>query len=649
MFPILRPWAAQIWAIIGSFLCTAGLALFLAEYDGRPIFSWYGVTLNAIIAVLSVAAKGLLLLAVEESFSQWKWILFYREPRALIEFQRIDEASRGPLGSVQMLFSNSKAVLTRLGSVIILISLAIDPFTQQLVQYGQDVKYTSNGRDANTIPWAQRYSKGNEFVVQLAGNTYADADFAMQSAVLYGLSQPLTDVVQQLSFTCPTSNCTWDSFDSLAVCSECHDLSANLEPISGSGDLFELLEQDNGAAVRLNGTAFRLANGLIMDNFDGWEYAAGRPRGGVMITSFGTANASETNALQDIDTLIWAMSIFKVHPATSATARWPDLPLEATECGLYYCVNRYTPTVQKGVLLENTMRVTSATRNDESWQAIDPQDDSRWLNYSDAQRSSIAYNVTLSAVRRSDLQLTTPASGATPLAAYNISQSAVDSISSYLNSTFSGQLHVFTGDADMIPGRLNGFYMNDSQVQYSPSIIQSLWTSSNITDSFNALAVSMSNAIRAGADYNTVATGSTGIVTTFYMVQWGWIALHVVVVFAGAAFLIVTMWQSAGVVPVLKSNSLATMGSGAQIGSLLNWTTDTKEMERRAKNEIVSFNMSESYQPADSAMIPLTAVSSSRDAQSFMEYDHHSRMRAPIQLPSRSSICIEAPSRVPVS
>lgn len=84
-------------------LSFAVIVVLLGVFDGHPIFNWHGVTLNAIVSVLSVTMKAALAYTVSECIGQWKWNLFSRENRPLIDFERIDQASRGPLGSIRVI------------------------------------------------------------------------------------------------------------------------------------------------------------------------------------------------------------------------------------------------------------------------------------------------------------------------------------------------------------------------------------------------------------------------------------------------------------------------------------------------------------------------------------------------------------------
>ena len=99
-----RAWKLELWALIGSIFSFIAMIVLLAVFDGRPIFDWKRVTLNAIVSVLSVSMKASLTFAVAELIGQWKWILFSRGSRRLMDFERIDLASRGPLGSSRILW-----------------------------------------------------------------------------------------------------------------------------------------------------------------------------------------------------------------------------------------------------------------------------------------------------------------------------------------------------------------------------------------------------------------------------------------------------------------------------------------------------------------------------------------------------------------
>lgn len=106
---LLGSWRWEILSVVGSASCLVALVGVLLGFDGKAIFTWHGVTLNAIVSLLSTASKGALLFAVAELVSQWKWILFTGRARPLMDFERIDSASRGLLGSLRLMWNFKKA------------------------------------------------------------------------------------------------------------------------------------------------------------------------------------------------------------------------------------------------------------------------------------------------------------------------------------------------------------------------------------------------------------------------------------------------------------------------------------------------------------------------------------------------------------
>lgn len=488
----------------------------------------------------------------------------------------------------------------RLGAVIVILALAVDPFAQQLIQLRQELRFVDDP-NSNTLYRAERYSRGNEVVPSQndPDSSYSslNADFAMQSAILYGLSQPISNVVQQSQYTCPSSNCSWEAFDSLAVCGACNNQASHVE---------RLHSDELGEARRFNDvTTFQLPNGLTIDNLDNLNYTIALGLESVWMTTFGTSNPNDTNSFGDSDSLIWSMSIFKIHPnASNASAVWPDFAVEATECGIYYCVNSYKSSVQNAVLYEETTRRTSAFRNPESWQFLYVYPNEAISSISDmteAQNASIAFDNITSAANRSDLQLLVPSSSGKPTA-YNLSQSAVHSISAYFQSTFTGK------HQEINP---NGYYKQMGQVPtvlYEPSINQALWETDNLTALFEGLAVSMSNAIRSGADIRTPQQGKTGIMITYYEVEWPWISLYITLYVASVAFLIVTMYQGREKAPVWKGSSLAALSFGARVGGIFQGMVDVDEMEHEAGAEEVKLMLEYDDIPLDDLQVVSTAT-----------------------------------------
>jgi hypothetical protein len=98
-------WLLEIISWVFSAICMSVILSVLLHFNGRSLPDWkLGLTLNSFISILSGFAKASLLLPTAQALSQLKWTWF-RKPRQLADFEIIDSASRGPLGSMVLLAS----------------------------------------------------------------------------------------------------------------------------------------------------------------------------------------------------------------------------------------------------------------------------------------------------------------------------------------------------------------------------------------------------------------------------------------------------------------------------------------------------------------------------------------------------------------
>lgn len=77
-----------------------------------------------------------MLLAAIQCIGQSKWLLSRKRPQRLADFYATDEASRGPFGAMALLMRlRRRNLLASCGAFIVLASVAVDPFTQQVLSY----------------------------------------------------------------------------------------------------------------------------------------------------------------------------------------------------------------------------------------------------------------------------------------------------------------------------------------------------------------------------------------------------------------------------------------------------------------------------------------------------------------------------------
>lgn len=98
----LRPRAHSAWlwealSIAVAVLTLAANTITLLLYTDHPLPRWpSGITINALISVLTAIFKASLMVPIAEGISQLRW-LWYLKPRPLGQIEQWDSASRGSL------------------------------------------------------------------------------------------------------------------------------------------------------------------------------------------------------------------------------------------------------------------------------------------------------------------------------------------------------------------------------------------------------------------------------------------------------------------------------------------------------------------------------------------------------------------------
>jgi hypothetical protein len=204
----LDSWLYECAALAVSVGCLVALAVMLGIYDSKETPQLpYNITLNALISVLSTAAKSSLLFAVAGTLGQVKWVWF-TEKRELSDMQTFDDATRGPWGALVLLCSRSIRPLASLGATITILALAYGPFLQQLVRY----------------PVIEENVPSHEATTKQAISLDATMNFSNWDSARVAAWSDISQFDRNAN--CPTGNCTWSPFTSLGYCSKCSDTTA---------------------------------------------------------------------------------------------------------------------------------------------------------------------------------------------------------------------------------------------------------------------------------------------------------------------------------------------------------------------------------------------------------------------------------------
>ena len=97
----LYNWNSEIAGSVISICSMVAIIVVLIFYNGKPLDSWhFSLSLNTIVSILSALVRAPLAFAVGSCLAQAKWNWFKSRPDGLSAFEKFEEASRGPLGSL---------------------------------------------------------------------------------------------------------------------------------------------------------------------------------------------------------------------------------------------------------------------------------------------------------------------------------------------------------------------------------------------------------------------------------------------------------------------------------------------------------------------------------------------------------------------
>ena len=211
---------------------TKGACFGLLSFSQDRLLSDRSLALAA-YNVLSKVASAALILPISEAIGQLKWTWFNgSESKEMIDFEIFDKASRGAWGSFLLLFRTKGRSLAAFGAVLTLLLLATDTFFQQVTDYPD--RWALEHLDS-AIPQAVRYEPfyTPEYYqgLETAFINPALRPVVSQFMINNG-TQPnsfANGTRPDIPFSCPSSNCTWPEYDTLAVCSRCVEVSNLLE------------------------------------------------------------------------------------------------------------------------------------------------------------------------------------------------------------------------------------------------------------------------------------------------------------------------------------------------------------------------------------------------------------------------------------
>ncbi|KAF2678275.1 hypothetical protein K458DRAFT_317429 [Lentithecium fluviatile CBS 122367] len=227
---VLKRWMYELISWTISALSMGAIMGILLYLNNHSLTKWpSGLT---VIAVLSKLASAALILPVSEALGQLKWIWFNgKKSKEIWDFEIFDKASRGAWGSAMLLFRTRGRSLAALGALLTLLLLATDTFFQQVVNLPE--RWNLEG--SSSIPKVTWYEPEKDGTREFRGDAEMlqkdESLWPKAQKFLYGNgTQPVpfgNGTKPEIPVSCPTSNCTWPSYRTLGVCSQCTDLDVS--------------------------------------------------------------------------------------------------------------------------------------------------------------------------------------------------------------------------------------------------------------------------------------------------------------------------------------------------------------------------------------------------------------------------------------
>ncbi|KAF5853282.1 hypothetical protein GGP41_001799 [Bipolaris sorokiniana] len=557
---VVERWMLEIVSWLISAICMGAIVAVLIVLRDQPANKWpfdkMGFTLNAFVSILSRIAGAALLLPVAEALGQLKWSWFVKgDSKKMWDFEMFDNASRGPWGALLLLIHTRGKTIAALGALITIFCLALDPFFQQVVSFPE--RWTLQNA-TSSIPRVVRYEPiyPVEFV-NGEENTQFDPDILVVADTFF-----LGNGTQKMPYgngtrpdiplSCPTSKCTWPSYETLGMCSQCVEVPQLLTftcmytRVDWTSELNTTVSSYPNATVCghfLNATSEEpvLMSGYMVDD-------SGNPVGEALLMRTlplvtnpareglwgGSINFKNIrNPLEDV--LISSVgNLSQVYRN--------DTPI-MHECVVSWCVKTIESSYLSGIYYENvTATFYNETNEGSPWiTEFDPTDGGTWFEYIE--------NVTISAPSTSQdvSQYGWGINNITMLFTIMVFDRIFPAFTTAVDDTSVPLLRWRTGSPTDVRTRVPDF---------NP------WLSpNNVTHHLESMVTSITNAIRSSSSKEMIH-GEAFETDVYVSVRWAWLSLPLGLLLVSFIFLLSTVVKSAAEtdqVGIRKNSAIATL------------------------------------------------------------------------------------------
>ncbi|KAI0901586.1 hypothetical protein F4806DRAFT_5914 [Annulohypoxylon nitens] len=211
-------WWWEVGASALSFISIVLIFIFLGKVNGMALANWNGpVQPNTVISILTTTIRTCLMIPIASCLGQYKWKHF-RRPAELETLQTLDEASRGPWGSL-MLVSSAKfwrSTTALCLSMVTILALGIEPSAQQILSFPvREILLPNTTAQIGYWNTDSGVAMGNASTSTWGWDSARQTTYTYAAMLNGALGSPL-----RTDFYCPqpATRCSWDDFSTLAVC-----------------------------------------------------------------------------------------------------------------------------------------------------------------------------------------------------------------------------------------------------------------------------------------------------------------------------------------------------------------------------------------------------------------------------------------------
>lgn len=274
--------------------------------------------------------------------------------------------------------------LARIGALLTVVALAVDPFTQNTIATS-DCQILESNQTAH-IPIAREYHDPGSFRAQLTNFTDGDfilwgddtrqeASTAIKASVYAGLYGSATTVANGSSvyIPCTGNSCKFPFYSTLAICHKCADASSHVKRActtgsAGQGNVFQspcTYSLPNGQSIGsqpLKDDLIRQYNRSMAEYIPTWALANALPSAMTLPNIPGTF--TNLSILANVTTkptcLIGGLSSESICDTLNVSAFGTIYQFNtvAVECSLFPCVRSYSASTVNGNVVETELNRT---------------------------------------------------------------------------------------------------------------------------------------------------------------------------------------------------------------------------------------------------------------------------------------------------